>query len=295
MDRSKAQRIIWWGIGLNVVLAILKAVSGYSGHSEALIADAVESTSDVFASAIVLFGLSYAARPADDNHPYGHGRAEALFTFVVVAFLLVSASVIAYRSVVNLYTPHELPATHTLWVLGITIVAKEVFYRIMTRAARQVNSGLVHGDAWHHRSDAITSFAAFIGIIIALWLGKGYESADDYAALLACGVIMYNAYKLFRPALGEIMDEHVYDELISDIRKIAEQVNGVKGTEKCFVRKSGYAHYVDLHISVDSSQTVKEGHDIAHHVQQAIIEGLPQVVQVLIHVEPHDAHQHLQQ
>lgn len=288
---SKAARIIWYGIGLNIILAILKAVSGFFGHSEALIADAVESTSDVFASSLVLFGLTYAAKPADDNHPYGHGRAEPLFTFVVVAFLLISSSVIIYRSVINILTPHQLPASYTLWVLGLTIAAKEIFFRISSRVAKEANSLLVHGDAWHHRSDALTSLAAFAGILFAIWMGKGYESADDYAALLACGVIVYNAYKLFRPALGEIMDEQIHHDLVVQIRKSAMKISGVKGTEKCFVRKSGVFHYVDLHISVESSRTVKEGHDIAHEVQRQIMKDIPQVAQVLIHVEPDDEYE----
>lgn len=284
--RNQAKQIIWYGIALNVVLAVLKGLSGIYGHSEALIADAVESTSDVFASSLVLFGLSYAARPADENHPYGHGRAEPLFTFVVVAFLLVSTTVIVYRSIVNLFTPHEVPEAYTLWILGITIVVKETYFRITTKIAKDADSALVKGDAWHHRSDALTSFAAFIGILVALIFGKGYESADDYAALLACGVIIYNAYKLFRPALGEIMDEQVYPDLIKEIRKVTMTVPGVHGTEKCFVRKSGFSHYVDLHINVDGNCSVQKGHDIAHEVQDTIIRTMPQVAQVLIHVEP---------
>jgi cation diffusion facilitator family transporter len=249
MRQSKgATKLVWWGIALNIVLAVMKGLSGYFGHSEALLADAVESTSDVFSSSLVLLGLRYTARPADDNHPYGHGRAETLFTFIVVAFLLVSTCVIAYRSVINLYTPHELPEKFTLIILGVTIVSKELFFRITSRAAKHANSQLILSDAWHHRSDAITSLAALAGISIALFLGKGYESADDYAALLACVVIIYNAYKLFRPALGEVMDEQVYQELIDKIRATATKMDGVQGTEKCYVRKSGQTYYVDLHI-----------------------------------------------
>lgn len=285
---SNASRIIWWGIALNLVLAGLKLFAGFAGHSEALLADGVESTSDVFASSLVLLGLRYASRPADDNHPYGHGRAEALFTFIVVAFLLLSVSVIIYRSVVNLYTPHELPEKFTLIVLGVTIVFKEVFFRVTTRIAKKANSHLIQGDAWHHRSDAITSLAALAGILVAIFLGKGYESADDYAALLACAVIVYNAYKLFRPALGEVMDEQVHHELIEDIRKVAAEVNGVKDTEKCHVRKSGNTYYIDLHINVDANITVHAGHVIAHEVQAAIKNAFPNVAQVLIHVEPYE-------
>lgn len=287
MDRSRVRRLLWAGITANLILAGLKAYSGYAGHSQALVADAMESSGDVCASLLVLAGLSYAAQPADKNHPYGHGKAEALFTFVVVVFLVVGSVAIGYQSIQNILTPHELPSLYTLWVLGITIVVKEIFFRIVRRASKEMDSGLMKSDAWHHRSDALTSLAAFVGILIAVWLGKGYESADDWAALIACGFILYTAYTLFRPALGEVMDEHVYDELIETIRKTAGEVQGVTGTEKCYVRKSGVNFFVELHINVDATITVREGHDIAHRVEE-VLKLQNSNLRAIIHVEPHE-------
>jgi cation diffusion facilitator family transporter len=141
-------------------------------------------------------------------------------------------------------------------------------------------------DAWHHRSDAITSIAAFIGISIALVLGKGYETADDWAALFASAFILYNSYLIFRPALGEIMDEHLYDDLIEDIRRVSHQVDGIIDTEKCFIRKSGMRYHVDLHARVDANITVKEGHDLAHLLKDTLRSEIPELGHVLIHVEP---------
>ncbi|WP_010229468.1 cation diffusion facilitator family transporter [Gillisia marina] len=270
----------------NTLLAIAKGVTGIFGNSYALIADAIESTTDVFSSLLVLLGIRYANKPADANHPYGHGKAEPLITFAIVGFLVVSATIIAYESIAHIRTPHEVPESYTLIVLGIIILIKEVFYRIVSKKSDQLNSTVLKADAWHHRSDAITSLMAFIGISIALFMGEGYETADDWAALFASGFILYNAYLIMRPALGEVMDEHMYDDLIEDIRKIAEEIPGVEETEKCYVRKMGMMYHVDLHIGVIGSISVEKGHDIAHLAKNELLQQIPEIADVLIHIEP---------
>ncbi|MDA8886651.1 cation diffusion facilitator family transporter [Bacteroidia bacterium] len=247
---------------------------------------AIESTTDIFASLLVLLGFKYAKRPADKNHPYGHGKKEPLITFAIAAFLLISATIIAYESIHNIQTPHKLPKAWTLIVLGLIIVWKEISYRIVLKKSKQLHSSSLKADAWHHRSDTITSVMAFIGISFALLLGKGYETADDWAALFASAFIVYNCYLILRPALGEIMDEQLYDELIVEIRKESNKVKGVLGTEKCFVRKAGMKYNVDLHASVDGNISVKEGHDIAHRLKDSLREEIPNLGYVLIHVEP---------
>ncbi|MBP8156113.1 MAG: cation transporter, partial [Leadbetterella sp.] len=208
-NEQKAIKATYFSIFGNASLAIIKGLAGFFGNSYALIADAIESTTDIFGSLLVLFGLKYASRPADKNHPYGHGRIEPLITFLVVGFLIFSAAIIAHESIINIQTPHELPKSWTLYVLGAIILWKEISFRLVLKKSKETNSSSLKADAWHHRSDAITSVAAFIGISIALFMGKGYETADDWAALFASGFILYNCYLIFRPALGEIMDEHV--------------------------------------------------------------------------------------
>jgi len=287
-NEQNAIRTTYFSIAGNTSLAILKWLTGYFGNSYALIADAIESTTDILASFLVLFGLKYANRPADKKHPYGHGRAEPLVTFIVVGFLITSATVIAYESIKNIGTPHESPKAYTLYILGAIILWKEISYRLVIKKSKETNSSSLKADAWHHRSDAITSVAAFIGISIALILGKGYESADDWAALFASGFILYNSYLIFRPALGEIMDEHVYDDLVGEIRKVSVTVNGIIGTEKCFIRKAGMKYHVDLHAVVDANITVKQGHDIAHTLKNTLKQQIPQLGNVLIHIEPND-------
>lgn len=285
-SEETAIKTTYFSIVGNTSLAIIKGLLGYFGNSYALIADAIESTSDIFASFLVLFGIKYSNRPADKNHPYGHGRAEPLITFLVVGFLITSATIIAYESIENIKTPHELPKSFTLYFLGAIIIWKEISYRLVMKKSKETHSSSLKADAWHHRSDAVTSIAAFIGISIALFMGKGYESADDWAALFASGFILYNSYLIFRPALGEIMDEHLYDDLIEEIRVASHKVDGIIETEKCFIRKAGMKYHVELHAVVDANITVKQGHDLAHVLKDYLRNEIPQLGHVLIHIEP---------
>jgi cation diffusion facilitator family transporter len=285
-SEQTALKATYFSIVGNSCLAIIKGFAGVFGNSYALIADAIESTTDIFSSFLVLFGIKYSNRPADANHPYGHGRAEPLITFLVVGFLITSATIIAYESLNNIGTPHDLPKPWTLIVLGVIIIWKEFSFRLVLKRSIESNSSSLKADAWHHRSDAITSVAAFIGISIALFLGKGYESADDWAALFASVFILYNSYLIFRPALGEIMDEHLYDDLVAEIRTVSLNVNGIIETEKCFIRKSGMKYHVDLHAVVDATISVKEGHDLAHLLKDTLRERIFELGHVLIHIEP---------
>jgi cation diffusion facilitator family transporter len=283
---EKAIRTTYWSIAGNTFLAITKGIAGVFGNSYALIADAIESTTDIFSSLLVLFGLKYAAKPADENHPYGHGKAEPLITFAVVGFLVVSATIIFIESIHNIQQPHSIPKPFTLIILGAIILFKEASYRYVIQKSKETNSTALKADAWHHRSDAVTSLMAFIGISIALFFGKGYETADDWAALLASLFIVYNAYLIFRPALGEIMDEHLHDHIIEEIRAQSKKVDGVVATEKCKVRKMGMHYIVDLHVIVQKDLTVFEGHQIAHDVKDSLMKDIPDIADILIHIEP---------
>ena len=287
-NEQTAVKATYFSLIGNTSLAIIKGLAGFFGNSYALIADAIESTTDIFSSFLVLFGIKYSNRPADENHSYGHGRAEPLITFLVVGFLITSAVIIAHESIINIQTPHNLPKTWTLFVLGAIIIWKEISFRIVLKRSIESNSSSLKADAWHHRSDAITSVAAFVGISIALFLGKGYESADDWAALFASTFIFYNSYLIFRPALGEIMDEHLYDDVVLSIRKVADTVEGIVTTEKCFIRKSGMKYHVDLHAVVDATISVKSGHDLAHTLKDTLRAEIPELGHVLIHIEPNE-------
>lgn len=270
----------------NALLAVAKGLAGVFGNSSALIADAIESLNDMLASILLVFGLRYATMPPDAKHPYGHGKAEPLATFLVVAILVASAVIIAYKSFQNLMHPREAPEAYTLLVLIGIIAVKEGMYRYVIKGSETTGSTSLKADAWHHRSDAITSAAAFIGISLALLLGEGWEHADDWAALFACIIIIYNAYRIFRPALGEVMDENSHPITERKVRDRAAATPGVLGTEKCFVRKTGFSYHIDLHLQVDGALTVQQGHEIAHAVKDNIRMAVPQVADVHIHVEP---------
>ena len=285
-NEKTAVKTIYFSIIGNIALAAIKWLTGNFGNSYALIADAIESTTDIFSSLLVLFGIKYSNKPADKNHPYGHGRAEPLITFLVVVFLVTSATVIAYKSLQNIGTPHEIPKPYTLLVLGIIIIWKEVSYRLVIKRSKEINSSSLKADAWHHRSDALTSVAAFIGISIALIFG--FESADDWAALFAAVFILYNSYLIFRPALGEIMDEHLYDDVENAIRDVAKNVSGIIDTEKCLIRKTGMKYHVDLHATVDANLSVREGHNIAHNLKDLLKKEMPEIADILIHIEPNE-------
>ncbi|MCF8408136.1 MAG: cation diffusion facilitator family transporter [Crocinitomicaceae bacterium] len=281
-----AYRTILLSIISSVLLALLKGYSGFAGHSDALIADAIESGTDVVASFLVLFGIYYSTKPADDEHPYGHGKAEALVTFGVVGILLISATLIAYNGIQHLSIEQEQPELFTIFVLIGIIIWKELSYRYVLSKGKKTNSLSIQADAWHHRSDAISSLIALFGISLSLLFGPAFSKADDWAAIAASLFIVYNAYIIFRPALGEILDEHNHHELIDKIKLMETHIAGVQGIEKCLVRKTGMTYLVDLHLEVAGSISVNEGHRIAHEFKDYLQGQLPEINDVLIHIEP---------
>ncbi|NIS82907.1 MAG: cation diffusion facilitator family transporter [Anaerolineales bacterium] len=276
-------------IAINIILAIVKISTGILGGSYALIADGIESTTDIFSSLIVWSGLRLAAKPPDQDHPFGHGKAESISGLIVASFLVISALVISFQSIREIQTPHGTPAWYTLAILGAIIITKELLFRRMFYVGATLQSGALKSDAWHHRSDALTSFAAFVGISIALIGGSGYEAADDWAALIACLVILYNAYRLFRPALDEVMDAAVPSDIEHQIRHIASGIEGVCEIEKTRIRKSGLGYLMDIHVVVRGDLSVRRGHLIGHAVKSALIESEYPINDIVVHIEP-DTH-----
>jgi cation diffusion facilitator family transporter len=283
---QRSLRATFLGLAANVTLTIVKFLAGIFGHSQALIADAVESLADIFSSIIVWRGLVVAETPPDDDHPYGHGKAEPLASAIVSAMLLLAAGMIAYHSLQGIIEPRVAPSAWTLIILILVIALKETLFRFVLRESETVSSSAVETDAWHHRSDAITSAAAFIGISIALVGGKGYESADNWAALVASCVIAWNGWRLLCPAFNELMDRAPDRELIENIRTIAKTISGVDDIDKCHVRKMGYQFFVDIHVVVDPQMTVERSHRIGHDVKDKLRGQIPSVRDVLVHIEP---------
>jgi len=289
VNNATSRSIRWAQAGLltNALLVLVKLIAGIVGHANALVADAVESSADIFSSLIVWMGLSIAARPADEDHPYGHGKAEPLAAAVVSLMLLGAAVGISVIAIREIRTPHHLPAPFTLFVAAGVILLKELLYRRVSRVGREVGSTVVVADAWHHRADAISSLAAFIGISIALVGGRGWEAADDWAALAAAIVVAVNGVRTLRPAISGLMDEAPDRSVKERVLHAASEVDGVRSVENLNVRASGLGFYVDLHVKADSKLSLEDAHEIAASVKYAILKAVPSVVGVLVHMEPY--------
>lgn len=276
------------GLLVNALLAAGKLVAGVLGNSYALIADGIESTADILSSVIVWRGLQVANRKADAEYPFGYGRAESLAAAVVAILLLAAAVGIVIEAIREILTPHHAPEPFTLVVLVVVVLVKELLYRRVKKVATAIESSAVHADAWHHRSDAITSLAAFVGISVALWGGSGWESADDWAALAAATVILASGVSLLRPAIADLMDRSPGGELSLRLERAACSVPEVRAVEKLFVRRAGAKFFVDAHIQADGDLSLRAAHIVSGKVKSAIQREAPNVAGVLIHMEPHE-------
>lgn len=289
---EKGIRSAQFGLLVNAALAVTKLVAGVVGHSYALIADGIESSADILSSLIVWSGLRIASRQADDAYPFGYGKAESLAAAMVSMMMLGAATAVAVQAVREIITPHHAPAPFTLGVLVGVVIVKEVLFRRVAAVGVAVGSTAVEADAWHHRSDALTSAAAFIGISVALWGGPGWESADDWAALAAACVIAWNGLRLLRPAVQTLMDRTPDPNLLERIATLALGVEDVRAIEKLKVRRAGMVYFVDLHVQADPAMSLHDAHIVSGKVKRAIMGGIPAVSGVLIHMEPHEATAH---
>jgi cation diffusion facilitator family transporter len=283
----QALRLASLGIVTNLGLAALKIGVGLVGNSYALVADGIESSADAVTSSVVWLGLRFSLRPADSSHPYGHGKAESLAGFAVSLALLGAAVAIAVGGIDRIRHPADHPpAWFTLPVLGVIIVVKEVLARRVSSAGETLKSSSMKGEAWHHRSDAMSSLAAFVGVAIAIFGGPHYRSADAIAALAASVIVGINGLALAGPAFNEIMDAAPPHDLIEKTRKLAATVDEVVAIDKCRIRKSGLEYYVDIHVVVDGEASVRDGHRIAHEVKDLLIASDEAIVDVDVHIEP---------
>ena len=283
---NRGIRLAQLGLLANGILALVKLVAGVLGNSYALIADAVESIADLFSSLIVWGGLRVASRDADDRYPFGYGKAEAISAMVVGLMLLAAACGIALQAVREIVEPHRAPAPFTLVVLVVVVAVKSALFRLVNRTARSSGSPAVAADAWHHRADAISSAAAFIGISIAVLGGPGWETADAWAALVASALILYNGLGIMRPSVQELMDRSPSEEMLREVDAAAHAVEGVLATEKLKARKSGTRYLLEVHVQAEPSLSLHEAHILSGKVKRAIRSAVPSVQDVLVHMEP---------
>jgi cation diffusion facilitator family transporter len=283
---DKGARLVARGMALNIALALVKVSGGILGRAYALVADGVESLTDVAIAMLMWLGFRWAGRPPDHDHPYGHGKAETVSGLFTALVVLGAGAGIGWHAVREVRNPQQLPQWWTLLILAAVAAAKVIFSRRLTQVSHDTDSTALGAEAWHHLSDAITSAAAFIGISIAVIGGPAYAAADGWAALVASGVIAFNGIKIFRKALNELMDIAVPDELEYGVRSIAARVPGVASLDKCRVRKSGLSYLVDIQIRVAGDLSVREGHGIAHLVKDTLLASRYRVSDVTVHVEP---------
>jgi cation diffusion facilitator family transporter len=286
-------RVVLLGVAANSLLAVVKVAGGIWGHSNALLADGLESALDVVSSALIWGALRYAGKPPDEDHPYGHGKIESLAAVAGAVFLIGAGAAVALRSIGEIWKFHssgtpvgELPSGWTLIILLAVIAIKEVLYRLLSQVGREISSVALRTDAWHHRSDALTSLAAFIGISLTLIGGPAWQSADNWAALFSCSIIISNGLRMLKASVGEVMDEKVSEDIIRRAESIARDIPGVFSAEKCRIRKSGLTLLADLHVRVNGSISVFEGHRISHEVKDRLIASDLHLSDVTVHIEP---------
>ncbi|MFN8706168.1 MAG: cation diffusion facilitator family transporter [Planctomyces sp.] len=277
----------WLGLFVNLLLAAVKLVGGIVGQSFALVADAVNSLGDVITTIVVLVAIRVAQKPADEEHPYGHSRAEGIAASNVALLIILSAGAIGWEAITHLREPHGIPPAWTLWIAGINVVVKECLYHYKVRVGRRTRSAAIVANAWDHRSDALCALAVLTGLGVVRWCGPDYAWADEVASLVVAGAIIVSGIELFRKSGSELMDVQAEPEFVAQVRAAAMSVEGVADVETLWVRKSGLEYFADIHVEVDSEMTVARGHRIGHMVKNLLLDRFDVLRDVLVHLEPH--------
>jgi cation diffusion facilitator family transporter len=283
---DQATRAAWVGFVANLGLGIAKLIGGLVGHSFALVSDAVNSLGDTFTSVVVLFALKVAQKPPDDEHPYGHTRAEAIAAMNVALLVIGSALAVGWEALQRIGQANETPHQWTLWIAGANAVIKEGLYQYKRRVAAATGSRAMIAHAWDHRSDALCSVAVLIGLAAVRFGGGQFDWADSAAAIIVVVAILVSAGMVFRNSASELMDSQASPEFVEKVRTVAAGVPGVTGVEKLWVRKSGLEYFVDIHIEVPPTMTVAQGHAIGHDVKRQLKSQFPTLRDVLVHLEP---------
>ena len=280
----ESRRAAWWGIGVSLALGCVKLAGGLIGRSLALVSDAVHSLVDAAVSAALLVALVVAERPADPEHPYGHGRVEAVAGAGVALVLLALSIAIAYEALSTLAVRRAPPAGFTLLIAGGGAVFQELLYRYVSRVARHTGSKALLATAWDYRLDALGGVGVLSGVAMTKW--AGWPWADHVAAILIAGTVFWIGGRLLWENVQSLIDRQADPEILGAVRAEAAAVPGVLAVEKLRVRRMGIEHVAEIHIQVDDNATVRGGHEIAHAVKDRIVTHIPSVSDVIVHVEP---------
>jgi cation diffusion facilitator family transporter len=275
-------------MGVNLVLGAFKVVAGVVGNSWAVLADGIETVSDIVSSLGAMIGLVIARRAPDAGHPYGHGKAEVLAARFVALILLGVGVVILLEAGHRIFTYHEIkrPEQIALWATLVSILVKEALYQYKAALSRKTKSSVLLAEAWHHRSDAINSIPVLLGVTGAILLGERMVWLDPLAAAVAGVMIVWVGLRMIYRTSGELMDAAAPPEVIDGIRRLAGGVQGVLGVEKIHCRKMGLDYLCDIHIEVDPKMPVDRAHEVARAVQDRLVADGPQILRALVHIEP---------
>jgi cation diffusion facilitator family transporter len=280
----ESRRAALWGIGVSVALGSVKLLGGLLGHSLALLSDAMHSLVDAAISAALLAALVVAQRPPDREHPYGHGRVEAVAGAGVALVLLALAASIAYKSLSTIAIRHHPPAGFALVIACGGPFVQELLYRYVSRLARRTGSTALLATAWDYRLDALGGIGVLIGVALAKWAGWAW--ADHVAAVLVAGTVLWIGGGLLWENVQALIDRQADPEILWLVREEAQAVPGVLAVEKLRVRRKGIEHVAEIHVQVDGGQTVSGGHEIGHAVKDRLIGRVPSISDVVVHVEP---------
>jgi cation diffusion facilitator family transporter len=283
---SAGRSVTLVGVVVNIFLILIKFIAGIFGSSQALIVDAAHSVSDLFTDAVVLFGLKIGRKAPDEKHHFGHARIETLFSTFVGLALIGTAFYLGIKAAFNIYKQTEYhPTGLALIGAGLSIAMKEMLYHYTVYTGRRIKSQLVIANAWHHRSDALSSVAVFFGVLGAL-IKPSWHILDSFAALLVSFFIVKVGLEILRDAFRELTDTAPQPEIISKIRQCALKIDGVNDTHDLKVRTSGGLYQIEIHIIVDGQITVSEGHQIAKAVEMCLVEDVEDLDSVIVHVDP---------
>lgn len=289
MSEDNTTRLSAISLVSNISFAAIKVFVGLAGNSFALIADGIESLADVLSSIVVLSGLRVSRKDPDHDHPWGHGKAEAIATLLAGIGLLASAGIIIYSASKGIRSPDEAPAIFTIPVLIGIIFFKHWLYRALAKGGKKHDSLALQAEAWHHLSDSLTSFGVLVGMAIAVFAGPGFEMADEVAALVVTLLIIYNALRLIRPSLDELMDRRIEDFRMHEIEEIAAGIDGIENLETITIRRSGRGFVAEIHMEVPPALTVEKSHYLSHLFKDRLLENKAlKLTHVIIHVEPYD-------
>jgi len=285
---SAVRRVTLGGLAVNLLLSVLKMASGLLGHSQAMVADAIHSLSDSLTDVAILLGVRFWSAPPDDRHPYGHWRIETLVTTGIGLLLIAVVVGITFNSIRNIQRGvGDAPSWLAFWAAIVSLLVKELLYHWTARTGHRLASSAVVANAWHHRSDAMSSIPAALAILAAR-LKPEWAFVDQFGAILVSGFVLYAAWGIIRSATGDLTDEAAPEPLLDDIRLTCKQLEGVSSVHAMRTRKVGPGYHMDLHVLVNPDLSVRQGHNIATRVKRHLLGQLPSVRDVVVHIEPDD-------